>query len=78
MTSTSLPCPSLPLEWQHLVAFVERHYGGTLHAVRVRPLRGGLQAVGVFRVEAQLRSPGGRLRSAQFVVKRVYSELRRE
>ena len=78
MTSASLLCPLLPLERQHLVTFAEHHYDGTLHTIRLRPLRGGLQAAGVFRVQAQLRSPGGRLRSAQFVVKCVHSELRRE
>jgi Phosphotransferase enzyme family len=78
MTSSSPLCPLLPLERKHLVAFAERHYGGMLHAIHLCPLRGGLQAAGVFRVEAQLRSPGGHLRPVQFVVKRVHSELRRE
>jgi Ser/Thr protein kinase RdoA (MazF antagonist) len=46
--------------------------------VRIHPLRGGLQAAGVFRVQAQLRRPAGRLHLAQFVVKRVHGEMRRE
>lgn len=78
MTSPSPLRQALPLDWQHLVAFMERHYGGTLHTVRIRSLRGGLQAAGVFRVQAQLRSPTHRLRSAQFVVKLVHGEMRRE
>ena len=68
----------MPLERQHLVAFAERYYGGTLHTVRLHPLRGGLQAAGVLRVDAQLRSPRDRLRPAQFVVKCIHSELHRE
>lgn len=78
MTSASPRCPSLPLEWQHLVAFTERHYGGRLHTVRLRPLRGGLQAAGVFRVQAQLQHPAGRLQPVQFVVKLAHGEQRRE
>src|SRR5690349_13167873 len=69
---------ALSLDWQHLVAFTARYYGGTLHTVRIRSLRGGLQAAGVFWVQAQLRSPSGRLQRAQFVVKRVHAEMRRE
>ncbi len=69
---------TLPLDRQHLAAFTERHYGGTLQAVRIRALRGGLQATGVFRVQAQLRSPTGRRRAAQFVVKLAHGEARRE
>ena len=78
MTSVSPLCPALPLERQHLVVFTERHFGGTLHTVRLRPLRGGLQAAGVFRVQAQLRRPAGHLQPVQFVVKLAYGELRRE
>jgi hypothetical protein len=78
MTSASSLCPSLPLERQHLVAFTERHYGGTLHTVRLHPLRGGLQAAGVFRVQAQLQRSAGRLQSVRFVVKLAHGEMRRE
>ena len=69
---------TLPLDRQHLAAFTERHYGGTLQAVRIRTLRGGLQAAGVFRVQAQLRSSTGRRRAASFVVKLAHEEARRE
>jgi hypothetical protein len=69
---------TLPLDRQHLAAFTERHYRGTLQAVRIRTLRGGLQAAGVFRVQAQLRSPTGRQRAASFVVKLAHGEARRE
>jgi hypothetical protein len=75
------PCPiyhTLPLDRQHLAAFTERHYGGTLQAVRIRTLRGGLQATGVFRVQAELRSPTGRRRATQFVVKLAHGDARRE
>ena len=78
MISARPLCPSPPLEWQHLVTFTERHYGGTLHTVHLRPLRGGLQAAGVFRVQAQLRYPVGRLQPVQFVVKLAHGEQRRE
>ena len=78
MTSASPLCPALPLEQQHLVAFTERHYGRPLQTIRLHPLRGGLQAAGVFRVQAQLRRPTGRLHPVQFVVKLAHGELRRE
>jgi hypothetical protein len=78
MTSASHPCPALPLERRHLVVFTERHFGGTLHTVRLRSLRGGLQAAGVFRVQAQLRRPAGHLQPVQFVVKLAHGEQRRE
>jgi Ser/Thr protein kinase RdoA (MazF antagonist) len=78
MTPSCPTCPSLPLDRRHLAAFTERHYGGTLRAVRIRTLPGGLQATGVFRVQAQLRSPTGRRRAAQFVVKLAHGEARRE
>jgi Phosphotransferase enzyme family len=74
--------PPFPLDRQPLSAFIsafiERHYGETPQAVRIRPLRGGLQAAGVFRVQALLRSPSGRRRAAQFVVKPAHGEARRE
>jgi hypothetical protein len=72
-----LPLDRLPLS-AFISAFIERHYGETPQAVRIRPLRGGLQAAGVFRVQAQLRSPTGRQRVAQFVVKLAHGEARRE
>jgi hypothetical protein len=78
MTSPRPIRHALSLDRQHLAAFTERHYGGTLQAVRIRALRGGLQAAGVFRVQAQLRNPAGRRRSAQFVVKLAQGEARRE
>lgn len=82
MRSPRLISPPLPLDRQPLsafiLAFIERHYGETLQAVRIRPLRGGLQAAGVFRVQVQLRSPAGRRRTAQFVVKLAHGEARRE
>jgi hypothetical protein len=78
MTAPRPLCQELPLDWQHLVTFIERQYGGTLHTVRIHPLRGGLQAAGVSRVQVQLRRPAGRLHLAQFVVKRVHGEMRRE
>ena len=78
MTSASPLCPSLPLDQQHLVVFTERYYGGRLHTVRIRPLRGGLQAAGVFRVQAQLRRSTGSLQPVQFVVKLARGAMRRE
>lgn len=78
MTSPRPIHQALPLDRQHLSAFTERHYGGTLQALRIRTLRGGLQAAGVFRVQVQLRSPTGRRRAAQFVVKLAHGEARRE
>ena len=78
MTSASPLCPTLPLKRQHLVAFTERYYGGTLQAIRLHPLHGGIQTAGVFRVQAQLRRPTGCLHPVQFVVKLAHGELRRE
>jgi Ser/Thr protein kinase RdoA (MazF antagonist) len=68
----------LQLLQPQLVTFIERHYEGTLQMVQLRPLRGGLQAAGVFRVQAQLRGRTGRLHSGQFVVKCVPAEAGRE
>jgi hypothetical protein len=68
----------LQLPQPQLVTFIERHYEGTLQMLQLRPLRGGLQAAGVFRVQAQLRGRTGRLHSVQFVVKLVHAEACRE
>jgi aminoglycoside phosphotransferase (APT) family kinase protein len=78
MTSPRPIHQALSLDRQHLAAFTECHYGGTLQAVRIRTLRGGLQAAGVFRVQAQLQSPTGQRRAVQFVVKLAHGEARRE
>jgi hypothetical protein len=56
MTLSSLATHELlQLPRQHLVTFVERYYGGTLHMVQIRPLQGGLQAAGVFRIAVSSR-----------------------
>ena len=78
----TLASPAIPqllqLPRQPLVAFIERHYEGALHMVQSHPLAGGLQATGVFRVQAQLRGTTGRLWSVQFVAKLVQAEECRE
>lgn len=66
------------LDRQCLARFIARQYGGTLHAVRVHALRGGLHAAGVFRVRAHIRSPAGRLQAVQFVVKVLHEEAPHE
>jgi hypothetical protein len=78
MQHPHLESPSLHLVQQHLAAFAERHYGKALRAVQIHPLQGGLQATGVFRVQAQLQGSTHRRQSVQFVVKAVSEETRRE
>jgi Ser/Thr protein kinase RdoA (MazF antagonist) len=68
----------LCLVQQHLAAFAERHYEDTLHAVQIRPIRGGLEAAGVFRVQARLQGAAHRPRPVQFVVKVVSAATHRE
>jgi hypothetical protein len=55
MAEGHLESPSLHLIQQHLAVFVERHHGDALRAVQIHLLQGGLQATGVFRVQAQLQ-----------------------
>jgi hypothetical protein len=78
MTHSSPVCSSLCLVQQHLAAFAERYYHGPLHAVQIRPLRGGLEAAGVFRVQAHLWNSTSQRWPVQFVVKVVHEEARRE
>src|SRR5262249_10297240 len=53
------------------------HYEHTLHAVQIRPIRGGLEAAGVFRVQARQRGSAHRPRPVQCVVKVVSAEAHR-
>jgi Phosphotransferase enzyme family len=59
-----------------------RHYSlqvqGDFRATALHPLRGGLEAAGVFRVRARLQGPARQWRPVQFVVKVVHEETRRE